>query len=107
VACLIGLGWLLHDLGRPDPPPLSPRRAWSDPAQAIYRGDFSTAAELLAATDLASEEAYARLRAAEQLAAEGRCAEAQVHAKRAHAFYGPVGATAYLRRADALLSAPA
>jgi DNA-binding SARP family transcriptional activator len=103
--CLVSIGWLTHDLGRLDPPPVSARRAWSDPAQAISRGDFARAAKLFAATELHSEEAYVRLRLAEQLAGEGR-AEAQLHAERARAFYGSVRATAYLRRAEALIPAP-
>ncbi len=69
--------------------------------------DLVAAAELLGATDLLSEEAYARLRAAEQLASEGRHAEAQFHLERALSFYHSVGATAYLRRAEAVLLASA
>jgi hypothetical protein len=107
-AWLIDLGWLLHDLGRKDTLPLSPRaQVWNEVGQAVMRDELVAAAELLAATDMASEEAYARLRAAEQLSSEGRHADAQGQLERALAFYRSVGANAYLRRAEALLPASA
>ena len=59
--------------------------------------------QVLGRTELAFEEAYARLRAAEQLESQGRHAEAQTHLTRALAFYRSVGATAYVRRGEALL----
>jgi hypothetical protein len=80
---------------------------WNASAEAIARGRLGDAAELLGRTELASEEAYARLRAAEQLASEGRHAEAQTHLTRALAFYRSVGATAYVHRGEALLPASA
>jgi hypothetical protein len=54
-----------------------------------------------------THEAYARLRAAEQLASEGRGVEAQPHLERALAFYRSVGASRYVRRGEALLPASA
>jgi DNA-binding SARP family transcriptional activator len=102
---LIDLAWLLHDLGRPELPPVIPYPVWSDPAQAIARGEFAVAADLLGETELATEAAYARLRAAEQLAAAGRRDEAREYAEPAAAFYRSVEATAYLRRAEAVLPA--
>jgi tetratricopeptide (TPR) repeat protein len=96
---LIDLGWLLLDLGRPEPLPWFPAPAWNDPGQAIARGDLTTAVELLAATDLVTETAYARLRAGEHLAARGRYDEAQSHLDHAAAFYRSVGGAAYLERA--------
>ena len=60
---VIDMGWLVHDLGRPEKPSNTPRApVWNDSAQAIARGDFAEAAELLGRTELALEEAYARLR---------------------------------------------
>jgi hypothetical protein len=100
---LIDLAWLYHDRGRGEAPPSARGGEWNDPAQAIARGELVAAADLLAATDLVAEEAYARLRAAEQLAAEGQDAEAQVHAEKAATFYGSVDASAYLARAEAVL----
>jgi tetratricopeptide (TPR) repeat protein len=105
---LIDLGWLLHDLGRPEQPPPTPRSpVWNDAAQAIARGDLPAAADVLGGTELVSEEAYARLRAAEQLASQGFPAEAQTHLARALAFYRAVGAKAYVMRGEALLAASA
>jgi hypothetical protein len=45
------------------------------------------------------------LRAAEGFVREGRRAEADVELKRALAFWRSVGATAYVREAEALLAA--
>jgi tetratricopeptide (TPR) repeat protein len=105
---LIDLGWLVHDLGRADEP-LASRRAplWYEVEDAVTRGDLVGAADLLAATDLRTEEAYARLRAAELLASQGRHAEAQAHLEPALAFYRSVGADAYVSRGETLLPASA
>jgi hypothetical protein len=51
--------------------------------------------------------AFVRLLAAEQLAASGRRAEADEQLAPALAFFRRVGATRFLRRADALLAATA
>jgi tetratricopeptide (TPR) repeat protein len=104
---LIDLGWLVHDLGRSDVPPPSRAKVWAEAATAIAEGDLVRAADVLGGTELRSEEAYARLRAAELLASQGRHAEAQFHLERALSFYRSVGATAYLRRAEAILPASA
>src|SRR5262249_9365393 len=56
----------------------------------------------LAETELETDAAYARLRAAEQLAAGGHHARMQVHAEPAVAFCRSVRATTYLRRAEPL-----
>jgi ATP/maltotriose-dependent transcriptional regulator MalT len=96
---VIDLACLLYGLGRPEPVPATPHPAWNDPAQAIARGDFVAAAELLVPTDMVTEEAYVRLRAGEQLAGERRYAEARPHLEHAAAFYRSVGGTAYLERA--------
>ena len=50
-------------------------------------------------------EALARLRAAEQLIAEGRRAEADEQLQRSLAFWRSVGATRYIREGEALLAA--
>jgi hypothetical protein len=52
--------------------------------------------------DVGPHEAYARLRAAEQLAAEGRRAEADDQLARAVAFFREARATRWLRQAEAL-----
>jgi tetratricopeptide (TPR) repeat protein len=103
---LIDLGWLLHDLGRADEfPPAYHEGVWLDAGRAVVAGDFAGAADMLGATGLRVDEAYARLREAERLAEAGDTAEAAVQRDLALAFYRGVGATAYVRRAEALLSA--
>jgi len=69
-------------------------------------GDYAEAAELFAQMGTRPNEAYARLRAAETLVAAGRPAEADEQLEMALAFFRSVGATRYLREAEALLSAP-
>jgi hypothetical protein len=54
-----------------------------------------------------SDEAFFRLRAAEQLVDEGRRAEADEQLGRALAFYRSVCATRYVREGEALLAASA
>jgi class 3 adenylate cyclase/tetratricopeptide (TPR) repeat protein len=101
---LIDLAWLLVDLGRTDELPGAARGSvWLEAAQAIARGDLAAAAELLERTDLRLKEAYVRLRLAE----EASGADARIHLERALAFYRAAGATAYVRRAERLLSASA
>ncbi|MFN2471128.1 MAG: hypothetical protein ABR583_09095 [Gaiellaceae bacterium] len=53
------------------------------------------------------EAAYARLRAAAQLAQKGGTHEAHLHLERALAFYRSVEATRYMREGQALLAASA
>jgi hypothetical protein len=53
------------------------------------------------------DEAFARLRAAEQLLGAGRDADAKVQLQRALAFYRQVDAAGYLREADALVASSA
>jgi hypothetical protein len=53
------------------------------------------------------DEAQARLRAAEQLVATGRRAEADVQLQKSRAFWLSVGATRYIRQCEALLAASA
>jgi tetratricopeptide (TPR) repeat protein len=102
---LIDLGWLLHDLGRAHEfPEARHEGVWAASGLAIANGDFAAAADLLAAADLRTDEAYARLRAGERLADEGRSAEAAAQRDRALAFYRAVEATPYLRRAEALFA---
>ena len=104
---VIDQAWVIHDLARTEAPPRSRAHVWSEVAQAVARDDIVGAADVLATTDLRSEESYARLRAAEQLASQGRHAEAQPHLEQALAFYRSVGASGYVRRGEALLPASA
>jgi tetratricopeptide (TPR) repeat protein len=105
---LIDLGWLLLDLGRADEfPPSWHEGVWLDAGRAVAAGDFAGAANVLGASGLRVDEAYARLREAERLARAGEAAEAAAQRDLALAFYRGVGATAYIRRAELLLAATA
>ena len=76
-------------------------------AWAILDETYTEAAAALSDTREVADEAYARLRAAEQLSEAGRQAEASVELEQALAFYRSVGATRYIRRGEALLAASA
>ena len=105
---LVELGWLLRDLGRSDEMLEGRERSvWGEAGMAIARGELHAAAEQLSAHGFQTEEAHTRMRLAEELAEEGRAAEAAVQRDRALAFYREVGATAYARRAERLLAASA
>jgi class 3 adenylate cyclase/tetratricopeptide (TPR) repeat protein len=80
---------------------------WIDAAVAFVEGELNRAAEIYATIGTRPDEAYARLRAAEQLVVEGRRAEADEHLQKALAFYRSVGATRYIREGEALFAATA
>ena len=84
-----------------------PETRWTDAARAYVAGDFVAAAEILQRIGSRPDEAEARLRAAEQLVAEGRRAEADEQLQQALEFYRSVGATRYIRECEALLAASA
>jgi hypothetical protein len=69
----------------------------------IAEGDYARAADVYAEMGALPNEAYTRLRAAEELVAEGRQAEADEQLRSALAFYRSVGATRYIREGEALL----
>jgi tetratricopeptide (TPR) repeat protein len=79
---------------------------WVPAAEAYAAGEYERAADLCAELSL-PDEAHARMRAAEQLAREGRRAEADGQLQRALAFWRSVGATRYVREGEALLAATA
>ena len=87
----------VEELGSPTP--------WREAALAVARGDLVGAADLLHELGAATFEAHARLRAARQLAEEGRRAEASTQLASALAFYRGVAATAAIREGEALLAA--
>jgi hypothetical protein len=78
---------------------------WVEEVRAYASGDYAGAAGILRQTGSKPEEAEARLRAAEQLVAERRRAEADEQLQQALTFYRPVGATAYVGECEALLAA--
>jgi class 3 adenylate cyclase/tetratricopeptide (TPR) repeat protein len=80
---------------------------WLVAARAVASGDFRQAADVLGGIGVVTEEAFYRLRAADQLVADGRQAEADQQLRPALAFYRSVGATRYVREGEALLAASA
>ena len=80
---------------------------WLDAGRAVLAGDLHTAIEILAHIDAPAFVAFFRMRAAEQLAAEGRHAEADAQLHAALAFYRSVRATRHVRECELLLSASA
>jgi class 3 adenylate cyclase/tetratricopeptide (TPR) repeat protein len=107
-----GLAWVAWMLGRPeevleairDDPSKTP---WLDAARAVAAGEFTRAAHIFAEIGTPTFEAFYRLRAAEQLVAEGRRAEADEQLRPALAFYRGVEATRYVGEGEALLAASA
>jgi tetratricopeptide (TPR) repeat protein len=79
---------------------------WTLATRAVVRGEYAEAAEMFAEIQTRPHEAYARLRAAEKLVVEGRRPEADEQLDTALAFFRSVGATRYIREAEAVLSAP-
>jgi tetratricopeptide (TPR) repeat protein len=109
---IVWLAWLAHDLGRPelfrDPARHEVLSTpWIEAGLAVVDGDFARAADVLAEMGARTKEAYVRLRAAEELAAEGRTVEAAAQRDQALGFYRSVGASLYVSRAEALLPASA
>jgi hypothetical protein len=80
---------------------------WVQAARAVAFNDLPMAADIMDGLDALPEVAFYRLRAAEQLLAEGRRAEADEQLSRALAFYRSVRATRYVREGEALLAASA
>ncbi len=76
---------------------------WRTAVLAILDADYERAAEILA--EIGHVDAgYAHLRAGEQHLIGGRAAEADAHLREAIAFFRPLDATAYVRRAEELLA---
>jgi tetratricopeptide (TPR) repeat protein len=83
---------------------LKPATRWLDGARASSRGDFVGAADAYARIGSRPDEAVARASAARALVDGGREAAAAAQLERALAFYRSVGAAAYLRQAEPLLT---
>ena len=80
---------------------------WFVAARALADREFVTAAELLDSMGAARSAALARLRAAQEFARTGRRAEADDQLRHALSFFRSVGATRFIREAEALLAASA
>jgi tetratricopeptide (TPR) repeat protein len=108
---MVGLAFAAENLGLHDEVRAAmaelPATRWAEVAGAVLDGRFEEAADLLEEMGDRSFEADVRVRAAAALVGAGRRAEADVQLDRALAFYRSVGATRYLREAEALLAATA
>jgi class 3 adenylate cyclase len=80
---------------------------WFAAARALADGQFAAAAESLDSMGAARSAALARLRAAQELARTGRPAEADDQLRHALHFFRSVGATRFIREAEAQLAASA
>jgi tetratricopeptide (TPR) repeat protein len=80
---------------------------WFDAAASAAEGAWPRAAGLFAEIGSAPDEAFARLRAAEELLAAGRRSEAEPQLAAALVFYRQAKATAYIERAEEALEATA
>ena len=83
---------------------LAPEGPWKDVTLAAAEGDFVRVADAFAGFGALSFAADARLIGGESLIAGGRRAEGEAELERALAFYRSVGATFFIRRAEALLA---
>jgi hypothetical protein len=102
-------GVMLHALGRADAlerrvAGVRARTPWLGAGIATAAGDFDGAADVYERIGARPDEAYARLKAAGRLFAQGRGGEASGQLKRALAFFRAVGATAYEHEAQGLLT---
>jgi tetratricopeptide (TPR) repeat protein len=80
---------------------------WQQAVLATVNGDFGRAAEIYLRMGARTQAAEAQLNAAHALIDEGRRQETEVELQKALAFYRSVGATFFIRRAEALLPASA
>jgi hypothetical protein len=80
------------------------RTQWIEGCAALADEDWERAAEIYARLGAGSEEAFARLLAAEQLIAGGSGEEGQAQIDLALPFFQRAGARLYLERAEALLA---
>jgi tetratricopeptide (TPR) repeat protein len=83
-----------------DPDPI--KSPWNDAARAICDGEPARAADIIERIGHTASAAYARLRAAEALAAAGEQAEAAAQRGQAEAFYRPVGAIRFIGNGEEL-----
>jgi thioredoxin-like negative regulator of GroEL len=80
---------------------------WLEVGRAAFDRRFAEAADIFARMPFRPAEAHARVRAAEQLVAEGRRTEADEQLQRTLSLWRSVGATRYIRQAEKLLPATA
>ena len=80
---------------------------WQTAALAYVAGEVEESADLLDEIGAVADAAYARMRAAEALAADGQRADADAQVQQALAVFRSVGATAWVNEAQALFAASA
>jgi hypothetical protein len=80
---------------------------WARAAMAFTAGDLRQAADICGEMGAVTDEARDRLWLAEALINENRRSQADIELQLALAFYRSVGATRYIREAEALLLASA
>jgi class 3 adenylate cyclase/tetratricopeptide (TPR) repeat protein len=80
---------------------------WQTAALAYAAGELEASADLLDEIGAVVDAAYARMRAAEAYAAEGRRPEADAQLQQALAVFRSVGAAAWVNEAEALFAASA
>jgi DNA-binding SARP family transcriptional activator len=104
----IEFSWLVRDLGRESEllPALEAALStpWVEASRAIAQAEFTRSVELVGRIGAASAEAYARLRAAEELARAGRRQEAHDLLAPALDFFRKVGAKRWLEKGEELLA---
>jgi class 3 adenylate cyclase len=99
---LVDVAWIFSDLGRAndfieavlDPDPI--KSPWNDAARAICGGELARAADIIEDIGHKAAAAYARLRAAEALAAAGEHQDAAAQRAKAESFYRNVGAIQFM-----------
>jgi class 3 adenylate cyclase/tetratricopeptide (TPR) repeat protein len=103
VASRLGRGAEVSEFAERDPVD----SAWLRAVRSIAASDLPGAAEIYDEMGALSAAAFYHLRAAEQLVAEGRRAEADEQLRPALAFYRGARATRYVREGESLLAASA
>lgn len=103
----VGAVTAIATLGGVDPlvglePGGSHRSLWAAAAHEYLAGNMERAADIYARIGSRPDEAYARLRAAEQFASEGDPTRADAQRDRAMEFYRAAGAARYVRAAESL-----
>jgi class 3 adenylate cyclase/tetratricopeptide (TPR) repeat protein len=106
---VVELVFLLRTFDRSLDPIVDAARAhpglpWVQAAASVARGELESAADQLGELRCPPLESQVRFRLAERLVAEGRRSEADHQLQRALAFWRSVGATRYIREAEALLA---
>ncbi len=101
--------WALRDLGRSDElaevhESAPGTTSWHEAARRIAAGDLTGAAEIYAEIGSVPDEAYARLRAAEEFVRAGRRADADAQLRLALPVFAQLGATAWAADGEALLA---